>query len=483
MPKKLRKVGDCKWELPRSYRNGMRVPGVIFANEALMADIVRDKSLAQVANAAFLPGIVKASLAMPDMHYGYGLPIGGVVATRVSDGVISPGGVGFDINCGVRLARTKLHREELSGRTRLSAIADALLRDVPAGVGAGGRIRLTGKDEEKVMVRGAGWAVARGFGTAGDLERTEAGGCLDGADPGAVSEKARRRGRDQQGTLGSGNHFLEIQYVDKVYDRKTAGTYGLQEGMVTVMVHSGSRGFGHQICTDYLEVMDQAVRKYGIELPDRQLACAPLSSPEGARYEAAMKCAANYAWANRQCLMWWGAETLARTLGVGRDHLGLSLVYDVAHNIVKRERHTVQGREVELAVHRKGATRAFPPGHRDVPAAYAGAGQPVIIPGDMGRYSYVLSGREGAMRETFGSSCHGAGRRLSRRAALRSARGRDLLKELEAKGTFVRCTGRDTLGEEMPEAYKDVADVVSVVEKAGLAGKVARLRPLAVVKG
>jgi tRNA-splicing ligase RtcB len=483
MQEKIRKTGDCRWELPRSCRKGMRVPGIIFASDALMADILRDKSLEQVANAAFLPGIVKASLAMPDIHYGYGLPIGGVVATRVSDGVISPGGVGFDINCGVRLARTKLHREELGDKGTLRSIADALQRDVPAGVGAGGRIRLKKDDEEKVMTHGAGWAVARGFGTAGDLEKTEAGGCLQGADPGAVSEKARRRGRDQQGTLGSGNHFVELQYVDKIYDGKAAGAYGLQEGSVTVMVHSGSRGFGHQICTDYLEVMDRAVRKYGIELPDKQLACAPVASPEGERYEAAMKCAANYAWANRQCLMWWVAETLAKTLGVGRQRLGLSLVYDVAHNMVKRERHTVEGREMELAVHRKGATRAFPPGHREVPAAYAEVGQPVIIPGDMGRYSYVLCGRDGAMQETFGSCCHGAGRRMSRRAALRAARGRSLLKELEARGTIARCTGRDTLGEEMPEAYKDVAEVVNVVHTAGLAERVARLRPLAVVKG
>jgi len=461
----------------------MRVPGIIFASEALVTDIIHDKSLEQVANAAFLPGIVKASLAMPDMHYGYGLPIGGVVATRVSDGVISPGGVGFDINCGVRLARTRLGREELGDGEKLAAVADALLRDVPAGVGVGGKIRLSRGDGEKVMVQGAKWAVARGFGTEGDLEKTEAGGCLAGADPGAVSEKAHRRGRDQQGTLGSGNHFVELQYVDKVYDRKAADAYGLQRGTVTVMVHSGSRGFGHQICTDYLQVMDGAVRKYGIELPDRQLACAPVASPEGEQYEAAMKCAANYAWANRQCLMWWTAETLAGTLGVGRERLGLSLVYDVAHNMVKRERHTVDGDEVELAVHRKGATRAFPPGHREVPAAYAEAGQPVIIPGDMGRYSYVLKGLEGAMRESFGSSCHGAGRRMSRRASVRAARGRQILKELEAKGVYVRCTGRETPAEEMPEAYKDVAEVVDVVHRAGLAGKVARLRPLAVMKG
>jgi tRNA-splicing ligase RtcB len=480
---KLRKVGDCRWELPRSYRNGMRVPGIIFANDALLTDILRDKSLEQVANAAFLPGIVKASLAMPDIHYGYGLPIGGVVATRVSDGVISPGGVGFDINCGVRLARTRLGREELGAGERLAAVADSLLRDVPAGVGVGGRIRLTRGEEEKVMVEGARWAVAQGFGTEGDLEKTEAGGCLAGADPGAVSDKARRRGRDQQGTLGSGNHFVELQYVDEVYDRKAADTYGLRQGTVTVMVHSGSRGFGHQVCTDYLQVMDGAVRKYGIELPDRQLACAPVASPEGKRYEAAMKCAANYAWANRQCLMWWAAETLAVTLGVGYQRLGLSLVYDVAHNMVKRECHTVDGSKMELAVHRKGATRAFPPGHPELPAVYAEAGQPVIIPGDMGRYSYVLKGLEGAMRESFGSSCHGAGRRMSRRASVRAARGRHILKELRAEGIHVRCTGRETPAEEMPEAYKDVADVVDVVQRAGLAGKVARLRPLAVVKG
>jgi tRNA-splicing ligase RtcB len=483
MAQEVRRITPWKWELPMSYKPGMRVPGVVFASEELLKDILGDKSLEQVANAAFLPGIVKASLAMPDMHYGYGLPIGGVVATRVSDGVISPGGVGFDINCGVRLAGTKLSREDLRSGKILAKIADGLQQEVPAGVGVRGKIRLSGRDEERVMVEGARWAVDQGFGSDGDLEKTEAGGCIGGADPGAVSERARKRGRDQQGTLGSGNHFLEVQYVDRIYYPEAAVLLGLREGGVTLMVHSGSRGFGHQVCTDYLRVMDKAVAKYGIALPDRQLSCAPVTSPEGERYEAAMKCAANYAWANRQCLMYWAGEALQRILGVNAEELGLSLVYDVAHNMVKRERHLVDGIEVELAVHRKGATRAFPPRHEELPARYREVGQPVIIPGDMGRYSYVLCGQEGAMKETFGSTCHGAGRRMSRKAAVRASKGRRLFQELEQKGIWVRCSGRETLGEEMPDAYKDVADVVDVVHEAGLAKKVARLRPMVVVKG
>ncbi len=484
MPPKLRRLTEYSWEIPRDYKPGMLVPGVVYADERLMEQIRKDEALEQVANGAFLPGIVKASLAMPDVHFGYGLPIGGVVATRTADGVVTPGGVGFDINCGVRLARTRLHREDVEGTERMRTLVAALLARVPTGVGATGRIRLTPADEERVMERGAAWAVAKGYGTREDLEHTENGGCLEGADPAAVSDRARRRGRDQQGTLGSGNHFLELQYVEEVFDAAAAAAYGLEAGTVTLMIHSGSRGLGHQVCTDFLAVMEEAVRRHGIRVPDRQLACAPVRSAEGRRYLAAMRCAANYAWANRQCLMWWAAETLADVLGIPPARLGLALVYDVAHNIVKIEHHSVDGEEVELAVHRKGATRAFPPGHPEVPAAYREVGQPVIIPGDMGTCSWVLAGRAGAMERTFGSTCHGAGRVLSRAAAKRASRGRALARELEDRaGVVARSSGRETLAEEMPEAYKDVTEVVGVVAGAGLAARVARLRPLGVIKG
>jgi tRNA-splicing ligase RtcB len=467
-----------------THKPGMRVPGIIFADERLMKAIRDDQSAEQVANGACLPGIVRASLAMPDMHYGYGLPIGGVVATRVEDGVVAPGGVGFDINCGVRLALTKLRREELSGREQMRSLVAALSGQVPAGVGSRGRIRLGPADEEAVLVRGARWAVERGYGTAEDLEHTEDGGCLPDADPEAVSARARQRGRDQQGTLGSGNHFLEVQYVEEILDEPAARVFGLESGQVTLMVHSGSRGLGHQVCTDYLPVMEEATRKHRIEVPDRQLCCAPVRSPEAQRYLGAMRCAANYAWANRQCLMWWAKEVLEAALGISPARLGLALLYDVAHNIAKIERHVVDGRERELLVHRKGATRAFPAGHPDVPPAYRAVGQPVIVPGDMGTCSYVLVGQAGAMAQTFGSTCHGAGRVLSRSAALRAAKGRSIQRELEDRdGVIVRSAGRATLAEEMPEAYKNVSDVVAVVQGAGLARTVARLRPLGVIKG
>jgi len=484
VPPKLRKLTQYTWEIPRDYKPRMLVPGVVYADDRLVEQIRRDEALEQVANGACLPGIVGASLAMPDVHFGYGLPIGGVVATRVEDGVVTPGGVGFDINCGVRLARTRLRREDVAGAERMRTLVATLLARVPTGVGATGRIRLTPRDEDQVMLRGSAWAVAQGYGTREDLERTENRGCLEGADPEAVSARARQRGRDQQGTLGSGNHFIEVQAVEEVYDRSAAAAYGLDEGMVTLMIHSGSRGLGHQVCTDFLGVMEEAVRRHGIRVPDRQLACAPVRSPEGQRYLAAMRCAANYAWANRQCLMWWAGEAIAAALGISPAALGLALVYDVAHNIVKLERHRVDGEELELAVHRKGATRAFPPGHPDVPEPYRAVGQPVVIPGDMGTCSYVLAGRPGAMEHTFGSTCHGAGRVLSRSAAKRACRGRALARELEdRRGVVVRCSGRETLAEEMPEAYKDVTEVVGVVVGAGLAARVARLRPLGVVKG
>jgi tRNA-splicing ligase RtcB len=479
----LARRSPLTWEVPVGARPGMRTPGLVFADEALVESIRTDGTLAQVANAACLPGAV-ASIAMPDAHVGYGLPIGGVVATRVEDGVVSPGGVGFDINCGVRLARTRLHRDELGGAGTMRELTAALLARVPVGLGAGGGIRLSGPDQQRVLLQGARWAVSRGFGTAADLERTESGGCLAGADPDAVGAKALERGRDQLGTLGSGNHFLELQYVDEIYDERAASAFGLERGLVTLMIHSGSRGLGHQVCTDHIALMRPAMARHRIVVPDPQLACAPVRSAEGAHYLAAMRAAANYAWANRQCLMALAAEVLGERLHLSPSALGLALVYDVAHNVVKIERHRVDGRELELAVHRKGATRAFPAGHPEIPAAYRDVGQPVVVPGDMGRCSYLLAGQPGSLEQSFGSSAHGAGRRLSRAAAARAARGRSIARELEDRdGVIVRSGGRDTLAEELPEAYKDVAAVVAVLEGAGLARRVARLRPLGVVKG
>jgi tRNA-splicing ligase RtcB len=480
----INKIGNYKWEIPKGAVPGMRVPGIIYADDRLMKDIAKDRSARQVANGATLPGIVGASMAMPDMHFGYGLPIGGVVATDVDqDGIISPGGTGYDINCGVRMAVTRLTRKDLDRRDRLQKLVDTLFTRVPTGVGSKGPIKLTRKEQEKVLTRGARWAVEKGLGVPEDLVYTESEGCMEGADPSAVTDRALTRGAPQQGTLGSGNHFIEVQYVDEIFNPAAADAFGVSKGQIAVMVHSGSRGFGHQVCTDSLEVMNRAVRKYGIDLPDQQLACAPFNSPEGQDYWKAMKCAANYAWANRQCLMHWVREALQDFLQVGPSDLGFSLVYDIAHNIVKLEKHEVAGKTRALAVHRKGATRAFPPGHREIPERYRPFGQPVIIPGDMGTASYLLRGTEGGMKETFGSSCHGAGRVLSRSAAIKKAKGRAIRRELEDQGIYARSAGRTSLMEEMPEAYKDVSAVVEVVHQAGIARKVARMRPLCVIKG
>ena len=474
--------GPCLWEIPPDVRPGMRVPGRIYADDALFEAIRRDNSLEQVANAATLPGIVAASLAMPDIHQGYGLPVGGVVATDLVEGVVSPGGVGYDINCGVRLLRTDLLAREI--RPRLDALVSALAQAVPSGVGSRGRVMLSTREEQRGPLQdGARWAVAHGFGEADDLERIESHGVLPGAEPFAVSPRAYERSRGQLGTLGSGNHFLEIQEVEAVLLPDVASVLGLEEGQVTVMIHTGSRGLGHQVCTDALATMQGVMRRYQISLPDRQLACAPVDSPEARDYLGAMAAAANFAFANRQCLSHLAAEAIERTLGIAPRALGFWLVYDVAHNIAKAEVHEVAGRARSLIVHRKGATRAFPPGHPELPPAYRAIGQPVLIPGDMGRYSYVLVGTTGAMRETFGSTCHGAGRVLSRTAAVRAARGRSIAEELRARGIVARASGRESLAEEMPEAYKDVRNVVEVVERAGLSRVVARLRPLGVVKG
>ena len=460
----------------------MRTEGLVFASAAMMADLRREQALEQVRNVATLPGIVGPAMAMPDIHWGYGFPIGGVAAFDADEGVVSPGGVGYDINCGVRLLRSDLSAAEL--RPVLDRLADALFRNVPSGVGSHRRdLKLSLAETRKVLQQGAGWAVKQGFGTAADLAHIEAGGALPGADPEKVSERAQERGRDQLGTLGSGNHFLEIQAVETIFDEVAAQALGLFAGQLTVSIHTGSRGLGYQVCDDSLRTMLKASQKYGIALPDRQLCCAPLTSPEARDYLAAMAGAANFAFANRQLITAWVRESFEQILGMGPADLGLDVIYDVCHNIAKWEEHLVDGRMRRLCVHRKGATRAFPPGHPETPPAYRAIGQPVLIPGDMGRYSYVLVGTAGAMHETFGSTCHGAGRVLARHAAMKAARGHDVIGELARQGIVVRAAGRATVAEEIPQAYKDVAEVVEVVEQAGIGRIVARLKPMAVVKG
>lgn len=476
---RFEKIDDYRWRIPRT--GGMKVPGVVYADENLLKHIRQDQSPKQVANVAHLPGIIRYSLAMPDIHWGYGFPIGGVAATDIETGVISPGGVGYDINCGCRLLRTDLTSGDLEGK--LARLAGDLFSNIPCGVGSTGSVRLSAEEERKVLIEGAGWAVKNGYGEAEDLERTEEGGAMRGADPCAVSERAMLRGRPQLGTLGSGNHFLEVGRVDEIFDEHAATAFGLARDMVTVLIHSGSRGFGYQVCDDYLREMGKAVRKYDIRLPDRQLASAPITSPEGEAYFAAMACAANYAWANRQFMMHWTRETFEKTLGLSRASLNLKLVYDVCHNIAKKETHEIEGKRRTVCVHRKGATRAFPAGHPEVPDCYRQVGQPVLIPGDMGTSSYVLAGTDLAMEETFGSTCHGAGRVRSRSQSKRMTDSAAVLSDLERKGIVVMARGRGTIAEEAPEAYKDVDRVVEVVHGAGISRKVARLRPMCVIKG
>jgi len=455
----------------------MRTDVVVYASEALMAQIRKDLSLEQAMNVATLPGIVGSSLAMPDIHQGYGFPIGGVAAMDCDDGVVSPGGVGFDINCGVRLVRTTLEEGEV--RPRLRDLVEQIFRDVPCGVGGSGFVKIGARDLDRVLVEGARWMVKNGFGEQRDADFSEAGGALEGADPAAVSERARERGLPQLGTLGSGNHFLEVQYVEEVHDETAARAYGIYKGQVVVLIHSGSRGLGHQVCTDYVSVMNQSMGKHHISLPDRQLACGPIRSEEGERYLAAMCAAANFAWANRQAIQHFLRGSFQRVFGGAAR---LDLVYDVCHNIAKRERYQVEGRRREVLVHRKGATRAFPAGHREIPADYRAVGQPVFIPGSMGTASWVLAGAEGAIRETFGSVCHGAGRLLSLTAAKKGRDAREERDKLEERGILVRSESRDGILEELPEAYKNVDEVIEVVHGAGLARKVARLRPMGVIK-
>lgn len=475
----LKKIDEYRWEVPKE--GGMRVPGIIYTSEALIASMGKDESFKQVANVAHLPGIIKASLAMPDCHWGYGFPIGGVAAFSLEEGVISPGGVGYDINCGCRLLTTKLKYELIEDR--LPELMKALFRSIPSGVGSKGPIKLSVPEEKRVLKEGARWAVRNGYGTEEDLETTEDGGVMEGADPETVSERALERGRDQLGTLGSGNHFLEIEVVEEIFDETAARAFGLELGQVAVMIHSGSRGLGYQICDDYLARMMKELKNLDFSLPDRQLVCAYLSSPLGQEYFSAMACAANYAWANRQLLTHWTRETFEQVLHLSPRDLGMRLLYDVCHNIAKKEKFILEGKEIKLCVHRKGATRALPAGHPSVPRIYAKVGQPVLIPGDMASGAYILVGKEDALKETFGSACHGAGRVMSRSQAVKASRNRSIAKEMANRGVIVMAEGKETLHEEIPEAYKRVSEVVEVVHQAGLAGKVARLRTVGCIKG
>jgi len=479
-PVEVERIDESRLRIVR--RGAMRTDGIVYADEALARGSLDPEPLGQVASVACLPGIVGPSLAMPDIHWGYGFPIGGVAAFDLEEGIVSPGGVGYDIHCGVRLIRSDLGPEEV--RPRLDALVRALFDEVPTGVGAHQReMRLEVRDLREVCRRGASWAVQQGFGDPADLEVAEDRGTVPRADPGAVSERAFERGSRQMGTLGSGNHFLEVGVVEETFDREVAEVFGLREGCITVLIHTGSRGLGHQVCTDFLERMDGASRRMGLDLPDRQLACAPLGSPEGEAYLEAMNAAANFALANRQVITAEVRRAFESVFGTPWQALGLRVVQDVAHNIARIEEHEVAGRRRRLCVHRKGATRALPPGHPLCPEPYRHVGQPVLVPGDMGRESFVLVGAEGAVRESFASTCHGAGRILSRSRAIRQAGRRDLASELRGRGIVVRAASRETLAEEAPEAYKDVSAVVRVVERAGLARPVARIRPLGVVKG
>ena len=478
----LEQVDSCCWRIPKSYKQGMRVDGMIFASEALMKSIRLDNAPDQVANVAFLPGIQGASLAMPDIHWGYGFCIGGVCATDPDEGgVITPGGIGFDINCGVRLVRSNLFYRDV--KHHLRTLVEQLFRRIPTGVGKSGHFTFDEREMQHLLGQGPSYLRDRELCTASDLDFTEAHGRLDGADPSEVSDHALSRGMDQCGTLGSGNHFLEVQIVDHIFDEEAARVMGLEKDMVCVMIHSGSRGLGYQVCDDALASLRNAPKKYGIELPDRQLACAPVDSPEGRKYIGAMRAAANFAWCNRQLLMYQAREVFAAVFGQPWEELQMGLVYDVCHNIAKFEEHTINGKKKKVWVHRKGATRAFPPDHPEVPAVYRAIGQPVLIPGDMGRASWVLVGAAGSMEKSFGTTCHGAGRAMSRMAAVRDAGNRKIDKELEARGVIARAQSRKGLAEEQPRAYKNVDDVVEVVHQANLSRKVARMRPIGVIKG
>ena len=475
-------VGEYVWELPQYYDARMQAPARIYGNEQVFEMAFRDRSVQQLVNVAMLPGIVKYAMAMPDMHQGYGFPIGGVAAFRYADGIISPGGVGYDINCGVRMLASNIDQEEIA--PYMEELTAAIYRNCPSGVGGKGAVHLSAKDMEAVLERGSAWAVAQGYGYKADIQHTESYGCIPGARASAVPERAKKRGMPQLGSLGAGNHFLEVDVVDEIYDADSADVFGLRVGQVVVQIHCGSRGLGHEVCGQYLRKLQDAPRRYGIRIPDRELVAAPVMSPEGRDYMAAMAAAANYAFANRQVLAHFVRRSFERVLaGKVSAHWDLFQVYDVAHNIAKIEEHRVAGKATRLVVHRKGATRAFPPGHAELPDVYREMGQPVLVPGSMGTASYVLAGTADGFEETFGSSCHGAGRTMSRRAATRKVRGEQVRAELGRQGIVVRSRNLRGLAEEAPIAYKDVDLVVASVSGAGLARKVARVRPLAVVKG
>ena len=478
----LKKVNAFIWEIPKNSKPGMKVPGRVFADEVLLEKMKQDLTLEQCVNVAQLPGIYKFSIVLPDGHQGYGFPIGGVAALDAEEGVISPGGVGYDINCGVRLVRSDLNYEEI--KDVLPRLINTIFNLVPSGVGSRGKIRLSSSQFNDVLLDGAQWAVRNGYGWDEDFQHCEESGRMPHADPDKISDRAKARGMPQLGTLGSGNHFLEIQIVDKIYNLDVAKRLGiLHEGQVTIMIHTGSRGFGHQVCSDYLRIMERAVRKYNIKIPDRELVCAPAKSREAEDYFAAMSCATNFAWANRQCILHWVREAFERVLNSSAESLGLKLIYDVAHNIAKLEEHKINGERRKVYVHRKGATRAFPRGHPAVPSDYRDIGQPVLIPGSMGTASYVLLGQPKAMEISFGSTAHGAGRLLSRRAATRRFRGSEVQRRLAERGILVRSASMKGIAEEAPEAYKDIDRVVEVSHRVGIATLVARLVPIGVVKG
>ncbi|MFP4197584.1 MAG: RtcB family protein [Methanomassiliicoccales archaeon] len=477
----LEQVDDHRWRIPRSYKDCMRTDAVIFADREMISAIKADNAPEQAANVACLRGIVGNSLAMPDIHWGYGFPIGGVAAMDAEEGVISPGGIGFDINCGVRLVRTDLGEEEV--RPRIKELISVLMKNVPAGLGSKGVEDVASSQMDEILGRGSQWAIDKGYGWERDLDTTENGGRMDVADPSKVSQKAKKRGVPQVGSLGSGNHFLEVDRVDRVHDEEAARAFGLEEGKVTVTIHCGSRGCGHQIASDYLKVMERSVKERNIPLPDKQLACAPVTSGDGQDYFSAMACGANFAWANRQMIMHWTRQSFEQVFHRGAEEMGMDLVYDVAHNIAKLEGHRVNGAPRKVYVHRKGATRAFPAGHPEIPGPYSSQGQPVIIPGDMGSGTWVLVGTDRAMEESFGSTCHGAGRTMSRGAATRKFDLKGVRNDLEGRGIYVRSSTKEGIMEEAPGAYKDVDHVVRVVQGAGLARPVARLQPIGVMKG
>lgn len=475
----IKKISNVLWEIPKSFRSDMNVPARFFASEKMLDDILQDRSLEQLINVATLRGIVGAAYAMPDVHEGYGFPIGGVAATRLPDGVISPGGIGYDINCGVRLLKSNVKFDEI--KKHFESLSREIYHWIPSGVGRGGQLKLDTNQLDKVLKNGAKWMLENEYATKSDIPHIESSGCLDNADPSVVSPQAKKRGFDQLGTLGAGNHFAEVDFVEEIYDQEAAKAFGIFKNQITILIHTGSRGLGHQIATDYIRIMMQAMPNYGIQIPDRELACVPFNSDEGKNYFNAMAAGANFAWANRQMITFQFRKAWERELGGAGGPL--TLLYDVAHNIAKIESHEINGKKENVIVHRKGATRAFPAGHPEIPQDYRSVGQPVLIPGSMGTASYILSGAEESMKTSFGSTCHGAGRKMSRQAAKKIVHGKALKEELLKEGIVIQAGSISGLAEEAPIAYKDIDEVVEVVHQAGIARKVARLRPCVVIKG